>query len=518
MLGKQNERSPNSPNNPQNGAKMRRAPIVDGIRRELTQRWPEWTAIVAFAAVVASAIPFHEPWTDEAQAWQLARSLPLHELFRTFIRYEATPGLWHLLLWILSRAHVSYAGMHWICGGIAVASSWLLIFLSPLPRYLRLTLPFTFFLLFQYAVVARGYVLVPPMLFAIAYCWKKSPLVVSIFLGLLANCALHAAVISGGLAIVWLVEQLRVRDGEARIRRWKLALCATIVLAFYGFALWTAWPPRDLAGHIAFDRSLRESFVDSSFAALLLPTCQPAILSFPFWIAVVPLFKARRGLLYLLPVLFFAVFSGAVYCVFWHFGLVVPLLICLLWITWPSQRSGLPPAEIVGRAALIYLTGVQILWSAYAIGFDHYNAYSPNLATAQFLMPRVKAGTAIAVTYLDESSAPHAVHSIYNATGILPYFDHSIFVNQPEPFYLWSDRNPTERRFNALLPSHPGIVVAEASKEEAGLPIDLTGAKAQLLSKSGYKITNEFCGSLPFRMQLVLTNCHVIFQYAGKAP
>jgi hypothetical protein len=36
--------------------------------------------------------------------------------------------------------------------------------------------------------------------------------------------------------------------------------------------------------------------------------------------------------------------------------------------------------------------------------------------------------------------------------------------------------------------------------------------------KSGYRITNVFCGSLPFAMQLTLTNCHVIFQYAGNAP
>lgn len=497
---------------------MMRALTLDDVKQEFRSRWPEWTALTIFAAVIAFAIPYHEPWVDEAQAWQLARNLSLHDLFRTYIRYEASPGLWHLLLWALSRAHVSYTGMHWVCGGIAVASASLLIFLSPFPRYLRLALPFTFFLLFQYAVVARGYVLVPPILFTMAVWWRKRPLVVAIALGVLANCSLHAAVISGGLAIVWLIEQLRAGGEKAPVGHGKLAFCAVIVLAFYGFALWTVWPPPDLAGHIAFDRSLRQSFLISSLAAILMPICQPAVLSFAFWIAIIPVFIFRRSLLYLLPLLLVAIFSGYVYCVYWHWGLIVVLLISLLWITWPAPGSRTAPAEVVGRAALAYMTGAQILWSAYAIGFDHYNAYSPSLATAQFLKPRINAGATVAATYIEDSSSIYKFHSISVATGILPYFDRSIFINQPEPFYWWSDNNAAESRFIALLPSHPSIIVAEAAKKDPDLPINLTGSKPRLLEQYGYRLTNEFCGSIPFRMDLMLTNCHLIYQYAGDEP
>jgi hypothetical protein len=489
----------------------------DGMRAGLRARWPEWTAISLFAAVVAFAIPYHEPWADEAQAWQLARSLSLRSLFQTYIRYEATPGLWHFLLWILNQAHVSYAGMHWICGVIATAAAALLVFNSPFPRYLKLTLPFTFFLLFQYAVVARSYLLVPLMLFVIASWWKKSALVVSVALGLLANCALHAAAISGGIAVVWLVEQLRAESAKTPASRRKLLLCVTIVLSFYALALWTAWPPSDLV-YLSFSRALKPSFLHSALASLLAPMCQPVILSIPFWIAMVFVFNARRSLFCLLPVLSFAVFSGTVICYFWHWGLVVPLLICLLWITWPLPESEISLIEFVGRAALILMVGTQILWSAYALDFDHYNAYSPNLATAQFLRPRVEAGAAIAVTYLNESHTPFAANNIFSATGILPYFDRSIYINQPLPFYWWGDKNPSDELFNALLPSHPSIVVAEALQVQTGPAINLRGQRAELLVKSGYRLTNMFCGSLPFRTELVLTNCHLIFQYAGSAP
>src|ERR1700751_1544778 len=130
--------------------------------------WPEWTALTLYTALVTLAIPYHEPFVDEAQAWQLARTLSLHDLFVKYIRYEGAPGLWHFLLWILSRAHVTYSGLHWICGITAVAATSLFIFKAPFPRYLKLTLPFTYFLLFHYAVVARCYVLVPLLLYAIA--------------------------------------------------------------------------------------------------------------------------------------------------------------------------------------------------------------------------------------------------------------------------------------------------------------------------------------------------------------
>jgi hypothetical protein len=44
------------------------------IRKRIRWFWPEWTALSFYAALAAFAIPYHEPFADEAQAWQLARS------------------------------------------------------------------------------------------------------------------------------------------------------------------------------------------------------------------------------------------------------------------------------------------------------------------------------------------------------------------------------------------------------------------------------------------------------------
>ncbi len=481
------------------------------IHQKIRSFWPEWAALLFYSALVAIAIPFHEPWADEAQAWQLARSLSLASLFKTYIRYEGSPGLWHFLLWILIRAHVSYTGLHWICGGIAVAATAVLLFKSPFPRYLKLTMPFTVFLLFQYAVVARSYVLVPILLYLIALFWKRDPLVLALLLGLLANVALHASVISVGLAIVYLIEQFRNGCVKDPRRMHQLLLGALILLSLWVFTLWTAWPARDNSFYASQIRVQSGSHLMRAVASLCWGTCQPGILSPAFWVAIAVCLRSRRSLFYLLPVLFFAAFSGFVYVGWWHVGLLTPLVICLLWITWPAPGRKVSWREAAGRIALVVMATGQILWAAYAIEYDHYNAYSPDPATAEFLRPLVQQGATVAVTYLNdpEGETPRSV-------GILPYFDHSIFVNEPDAFWWWSSRNQTERMFMKVLPSHPTVVVVEMRTIRPEIPISLEVPRIEMLSRAGYSFTHMFCGAWPIGFQLAERSCHLIFQRPGS--
>ena len=469
-------------------------------------RWPEWSALALYLAVLASAIPFHEPWVDEAQAWQLARSLSLSALFKTFIRYEGSPGLWHLFLWLLSRAHVGYFGLHWICGAIAAAAVSLLIFASPLPRYLRLTLPFTFLFVFQYAIVARNYVLVPLLLFLVARQWRKSPLTLAVLLGLLANASLHAAVISGGLAIVYAIERVAEKGSVAPRPRLNLLFATLNLLGFYFVAIVTAWPPRDLA--MARVLSPSHSILTAAIGSLVWAICDPWILSIPFWIVVLLWFHARRKLVYLLPIGLFLIFAGVVHGSFWHAGLLVPLLIALLWITWPAGQSSPARYERIGQIALIVMTAMQLLWSGSVLLYEHCHPYSPDRAAAKFLAPFVQSGATIAVTYFEDER-----DNAYPAVGILPYFDHNIFVNQPYSFWWWSDQDPTERRFNTILPSHPRIVVVEFSGLLPVSTVSLDHPKAQLLLSMGYRHVATSCATQPDRLRLGLTLCHVIFEY-----
>ena len=117
----------------------------------------EIVTLCLYAGLLAWAIPHHEPWADEAQAWQIVRTLPLRQIFPE-LSYEGHPGLWYICLWVLSRLHVSYAGMRCFAAAIGFLGVAVLVTTSPFPRFIKLLLPFTFYLAFQYAIVARSYV------------------------------------------------------------------------------------------------------------------------------------------------------------------------------------------------------------------------------------------------------------------------------------------------------------------------------------------------------------------------
>jgi hypothetical protein len=482
-------------------------------RGGLRSLWPEWCALCAYAGLVATAIPYHEPWVDEAQAWQLARSLPLGPLFKTYIRYEGSPGLWHFLLWIMARLHVSYGGLHWISGAIATAGASLLIFKSPLPRYLKLSFPFTYFLLFQYAVIARNYVLVPIFFFTLAIWWKKKPLIVALMLGLLANTALHAAVLSGGLAIVYAFDQLRSGSLREPRRRRQLLLCASLLVAFYAFAIWTAWPSHDMG----FMRVLGQSrpFFSNAIASLAWAICEPAILSVLFWAILALWLIARRKAQYLLPLLFFAALSGAVFFNWWHAGLLVPFLIFVLWVTWPAPESRTFEFDTASRAALIVMIATQIAWSGYALFFDHYFAYSPDRAAAEFLKPYVQKDAVIVVTSVSDNSSK--LIDAFTSAGILPYFDHNIYSNTPYSFWWWSSNDSSEEQFKAMLPSHPRIVLVEVARQRNVSDRDFRNESFASFVREGYQYRRTFCGSMPTRFDIGQTICHVIFEYPAAS-
>ena len=467
--------------------------------------WPEILALLLYSITVALAIRFHEPWADEAQAWQLARNLSLYDLFHTYIRYEGTPGLWYVLLRFFIRFHVSYTGLHWICGAVATASVGLLIFYAPIPRYLRLSLPFTYFLLFQYAVVARSYVLVPGLLFLVALFWYRNSLAVWVLLGILMNVSLHAAVIAGGLAVVFAIEY--AQSGERREQAGKQAFFSGMLVCglMAAFAIWTVLPPHDV--DLSRVRGDSREFIWSGMASLVGGVCQPWPLSLIFWgLFGVWLFRSGRGLL-LLPIALFAALSGALYANWWHMGLLIPLTITLLWIACEGgacDRPGYRPVIV----AMVTLCITQVGWSAYALHYDYKFNYSPDRETAAFLRPLVQRGGAIAIT---DTAQPRG-NQAFDGVGILPYFDHNIYVNQPDPFWSWSSTNPTERQFAAALANRPAVALVEVRIYRGKTLPGAGDPRIAPILAAGYKLVQQFCGGRPERFSVPYRTCHLVYQ------
>lgn len=477
--------------------------------------WPEWLTLSFYVSLVALAIPFHEPWADEAQAWQLASNARFGDLFTTYLRHEGHPGLWYVLLYVLKHCGVTYSGLHWFTGLIATASAALLIFRSPFPRAVRLALPFTFFLAYQYAIVARSYVLVPLLLFSAAAVWKeRNALKPALFLGLLANVCLHSTVISIGMAILYYLE---LRDG---IRKPKHRAAATLLfVVLLALAVFTVFPlPKDLLVSTPME--------DTSLSILPIVWLMRGIIYIafgfslsPWYLGLIPLgvfswaLRGSTQLRYLVPLALLTAFGGYYFAV-WHIGLAPLTYIALAWIAWPLKFRT-KAAQTAARFTVLAVLAAHIVYTAHAIVLDHYLPYSGDLAAARYLSPMVKARTPMAVTYVDQMKL-----GAYFSVGLRPYLPGPIFLNEREPFWLWTTTAHPRAAFEAALKQHPPVVVVEYYDPRSlqfTLQREHYSRSISHLAQQGYVLTHTFCGIRPQGLAEKKDLCHLIFELPSKS-
>src|SRR5215475_6984607 len=115
---------------------------------------------LALSALVLYTCARHEPWADEAETWVEVRDLSYFRLVFSELRYAGHLPLWHTIVWIPMHVfHLPYAYFVFIGGVCAILGLGVLLFLAPFPRPLRYLIAASFFFAYQYAVVARPYVL-----------------------------------------------------------------------------------------------------------------------------------------------------------------------------------------------------------------------------------------------------------------------------------------------------------------------------------------------------------------------
>lgn len=215
----------------------------------------EAVALALFVLVAAIAVHYHEPWDDEAQAWLIARDNSVWQIVRYRLHYEGAPPAWHLLLHAFHNVGGTYAGIGWLsmvaaAGGVYVWLRW-----SPFPAVLRFLVPFTFFFAYQYAAVARSYVLFPLLTFSICVLYKRKRTVVwfALFAGLLANVSVQGFIVATVIAGLYLFDiykanRLATVRGERRkiIPRRRLAASAALFAVFACTSIYGALPAPDL--------------------------------------------------------------------------------------------------------------------------------------------------------------------------------------------------------------------------------------------------------------------------------
>ena len=147
---------------------------------------------------------FHEPWYDEAEAWQIARCASLRDILLTIPHYEGHPPLWHLILAIPAKMGMPYelslsmVSLLFSAGAVALFLKY-----APFNESVKAFVPFTYFVFYQYSAVSRPYCMMMLAMVLVAVTWqarniKPIPFVVS--MAFLCLTSSYGIIIAGGIS------------------------------------------------------------------------------------------------------------------------------------------------------------------------------------------------------------------------------------------------------------------------------------------------------------------------------
>lgn len=193
---------------------------------------------IAYVTVTVTVSCFHEPWFDEAQAWLIARDCSWKELLTVRTHYEGHPPLWWMLLAIPAKLGMPYEiglkSLNLMCAALMI---WLLEFKTKLPELLKVILPFSYFLCYQYGVTSRPYALMIAAMLLIAINWnnrntKPWPVILSMML--LCATSSYGLAIAGMLALNWTIQFL---CGERSLIKNKQRFAGLVLLLVFAIIL-----------------------------------------------------------------------------------------------------------------------------------------------------------------------------------------------------------------------------------------------------------------------------------------
>ena len=131
-------------------------------------RFIRWSVVLLYALITGVVVAHHEPWRDETHTWLLVKLSDSLPGLLANKAYEGHPMLWYLLLYAgNSVANLSVFDAQVLNWLFAVGAVCLLMQFAPFSLPVKILLTFSYFLSYEYAVVARNYAVALLVLVAI---------------------------------------------------------------------------------------------------------------------------------------------------------------------------------------------------------------------------------------------------------------------------------------------------------------------------------------------------------------
>jgi hypothetical protein len=399
--------------------------------------------LLLYAGVVLFTVRYHEKWADEAQAWLIARDLDLKTIWFHELRYEGSPGLWHTILWIAQHVfHLPYAALGYIGVAFAIAGVAVLIYKSPFPWYVRWPLAFTYVMVYQYAVIARPYTILPLLCFLVAIFFKdvERPMRMTIVLVLLANLSLHGTLLAASFGFLYLIVAIKQWPAfDDRLRN-RYFICVAVLVFMFLFVFVVLKPPgdteefvmkRQMAGlpeavkeqiHMPTPQRKGSALISGAYLDYFVPSLVFVALTAAWFVT------RRRPLTFLLPAGLLIALYSVVHGYPHHHGTLVIATITALWIAWPTKDE-LQSFRLRRRWELRGMVGLLLVFC----GVNIWDATV--VIKREYLYPY--SGAKDAADYLKSVGAERfpMFGFVYGVAGVQAYFDHNIFANSSTTYF-----------------------------------------------------------------------------------
>lgn len=492
-----------------------------GRIEKIKGKMPEMIVFVLYAVLHFVITAFHEPWFDEATAWQISRCATLSDILFVVPHYEGHPQLWHLILLPFARLGAPYelslSLVSFFFSGCAVA---LIVYKSPFPRVIRWLLPFTYFIFYQYGVISRPYCVMLLAFVLMAVCYQKRnecPGRYALSLALLCATSAFGIVIAGGVALVWLIEVWEKDSIAAFFKRirsdrriwWLLALLVialffvvSIIPAKNTFATNLTVQPG--TGNPLWIRlfymlfvSLSDVLVTDAYGGYDLLT---TVMFSPLDLCMAGIFgivlmgiiwcygsRKKTTFLFFVPYIFFGVTAAVLYINIHHIGIVQFLLLFWLWISLERPQAEVKSKRINMSGKHIYRVTaigsafclcVLLVWNISSCIQEITKEYSVGKGLVEFIKENQLDDYKIMTNWqciYDNNNQELLLSEDTNhcpfAMDIAPYFDRNIICN-------FADGKMEGNYISHIRPSQEEIEATYAKWRSYGKPDVLLNASA----------------------------------------
>lgn len=168
-------------------------------------------SFIIYVLAVIYGISFHEPWRDEAQSWLIVKNLDFIGVFKK-LPSEGHPPVWYLVIFPFAKLGFPYATQNLLSAIIMIAAVYILQFKTKLHPLIKLLIPFTYFFLYEYSLIARNYCV--STLFTAILIWQypsrfERPWLFALCVIALFNTHMIIFTLCGSVTALYLYDALR---------------------------------------------------------------------------------------------------------------------------------------------------------------------------------------------------------------------------------------------------------------------------------------------------------------------